>query len=382
MKRTLILPLLSLLLFLSCSKDKASDPNPPGGGGAGQKDIAAIDDRVKSLMSTYQIPGVSIAITKNEKLIYVKSYGQVGKSDNAPVTNKSLFRIASVSKSVTAIGVLKLLEANKLTLDQKVLGPSGILSEYTAAQMDKMDDITVKQLLSHTTGLWPNDGNDPMFKNNSMNHHDLIQWTLNNVPVTKASRGTYQYSNFGYCLLGRVIEKISGKSYEQFIKEQVLTPAGISDMVICGNSLAERKPDEVIYEGQGWDPYAINASRMDSHGGWIASATDLVKLMARVDGSNGTPDILKPATVTIMKTEVKPGSYYGLGWAVGNGNMWHTGAISGTAAEVIHSSTGYSWAVLCNSRSYNSGFDGALDNLLWPIIQNTSTPWQDIDQFK
>jgi CubicO group peptidase (beta-lactamase class C family) len=374
--------LLAIVLLVSCSKSKDdSDPDPVGPGT--QVAIPAIDNAVTAFMTTYQIPGVSIAITKNGKLVYLKSYGKMSATDNTPVTDNSLYRIASVSKPITAVGIMKLLEANKLTLDSKIFGTGSILgNDYPTTQMANLTDITVRHLLHHTVGVWGNDANDPMFKNPAMNHEQLIKWTLDNYPAT-TGRGTYRYSNFGYCLLGRIIEKLSGKTYEQFIKDEVLTPCGISNMSIAGNTLSDRKPNEVIYTGQsGYSPYSYNIPRMDSHGGWIASAKDLAKFMIRVDGFSNKPDILQPATITAMTTRSVPSSNYAAGWGVNNANhWWHTGSLPGTASEIIRANSGFSWVILCNSRSYSSSFDGALDGLLWPVVQNAGTPWQDIDQF-
>ncbi|RYZ47607.1 MAG: class A beta-lactamase-related serine hydrolase, partial [Sphingobacteriales bacterium] len=245
-----------------------------------------------------------------------------------------------------------------------------------------VSDINVRQLLHHTTGAWPNDGNDPMFKQPAYNHSQLIKWTLDTYPNNTA-RGTHKYSNFGYCILGRVIEKLSGKTYEQFIKDEVLAPSGITGMSIGGNTLAERKAGEVLYNGQnGEDPYAYKIARMDSHGGWIASATDLARLMVKVDGFTAKTDILQPATITTMTTRSVPSSNYACGWGVNDAkHWWHTGSLPGTAAEIIRSNNGFNWVVLCNSRSRNANFDSALDGLLWPVITNAATPWQNIDQF-
>lgn len=376
--------LLAIVSLVSCSKSKGdSDPDPDPVGPGTQVAIPAIDNAVTAFMTTYQIPGVSIAITKNGKLVYLKSYGKMSATDNTPVTDNSLYRIASVSKPITAVGIMKLLEANKLTLDSKVFGTGSILgNDYPTTQLANLTDITVRHLLHHTVGVWGNDANDPMFKNPAMNHEQLIKWTLDNYPAT-TGRGTYRYSNFGYCLLGRIIEKLSGKTYEQFIKDEVLTPCGISNMSIAGNTLSDRKPNEVIYTGQsGYSPYSYNIPRMDSHGGWIASAKDLAKFMIRVDGFNNKPDILQPATVTAMTTRSVPSSNYAAGWGVNNANhWWHTGSLPGTASEIIRANSGFNWVILCNSRSYSSGFDGALDGLLWPAVQNAGIPWQDIDQF-
>lgn len=382
MRKILILGIaISITTLISCSKKSGGgdpEPIPP----VTQNDIPAIDNAVKAFMSTYTIPGVSIAITKDNKLVYVKSYGKMSASDNTPITNKSLFRIASVSKPITAVGIMKLLEANKLTLDSKVFGAGSILgNDYPSSNLASVTDLTVRHLLHHTSNAWPNDGNDPMFQQPSFNFNQLIKWTLDNYSAL-GPRGVYRYSNFGYCLLGRIIEKLSGKSYEQFIKDEVLSPSGITTMTLGGNTLADRKANEVIYTGQGgFNPYNMNVTRMDAHGGWIASATDLAKFMVRVDGFSGKPDILQPATITTMTTRSVPSSNYACGWGVNNANhWWHTGGIPGTATEIIRSSTGYCWVILCNSRSNNANFNDALDGLLWPFMTN-ATAWQDIDQF-
>ena len=125
----------------------------------------------------------------------------------------------------------------------------------------------------------------------------------------------------------------------------------------------------------------MNIPRMDAHGGWIASASDLAKFLVHVDGFSNTGDILQPATITTMTTPPSmPG--YAAGWMVNESkHWWHNGSLPGTASEVIRTASGFNMVVLCNSKSYAAGFDDALDNLLWPAVANASTPWQDIDQF-
>jgi len=381
-KKNLWRVLAAAMLFTACKKDNSTgtpDPTPP----VTQKDIAAIDNAVKNFMTTYKIPGVSIAVTKSDNLVYVKSYGQMSAADNTPVTNNNLFRIASVSKPVTAVAIMKLLEAGKLTMDSKVFGTGSILgNDYPSSKLSAVSDLTVRNLLHHTSNLWPNDGNDPMFRQPAYNHQQLITWTLDNYNGT-SSRGVYRYSNFGYCLLGRIIEKLSGKSYEQFVKDEVLKPCGINNMVMGGSTLADRKPNEVLYTGQGgFDPYVYNIPRMDAHGGWLASATDLARFIVKVNGFSGKADILQPSTIATMTTKSVPSSNYASGWGVNSANnWWHTGGLPGTATEIIRSGSGFGWVILCNSRSTSAGFDAAMDNLLWPIINDASTPWQGIDQF-
>ena len=342
-----------------------------------------MDNAVKTFMSTWSVPGMSIAVIHNDTLIYVKSYGKMSATDTNSIKNTSLFRLASVSKQITSVAIMKLLQDGKLTLDSKVFGTGGILgNDYPGTYLSQFTDITIDQLLHHTTGNWPNDGSDPMFEQTSLTQPQLIDWTFNNYP-DRNKRGQYYYSNFGYCILGRVIEKLSGKSYEQYCKDVVLTPSGISDMVIAGNTLAERKPGEVIYTGQsGEDPYNMNVTRMDSHGGWLATATDLARFLAHVDGFPGVADMLTPATITTMTTPSSGNPNYACGWAVNNlNNWWHNGSLPGTITEIVRASNGFCWVMLCNTRSLDSQMDADLDNLLWPAVRDTSTPWEDTDQF-
>ena len=363
---------------------KPTTPTTPTTPTVTQKDIPTIDNAIKKLMSDWNVPGLSLAITRGEKLVYVKAYGQVGVSDTGSVKPTSLFRLASCSKQFTSVGIMKLIEAGKLSMDARVFGSSGILgNDYTGSQLSGLTDITISELLHHTTGNWPNDGTDPMFQQTGYSQTQLIDWVLNTYP-DRGQRGQYYYSNFGYCVLGRVIEKLSGKSYAQYIQDSVLTPCGIKDMVIGGNTLADRKANEVLYYGQSGDgdPYGMNVTRMDSHGGWLATATDLARFLVHVDGFPAKTDILKAATETTMITASTANPNYACGWAVNSlNNWWHNGSLPGTTTEQARLANGFNWVILTNTRTITHDLDNAIDAVLYPFIDDSSTPWQDIDQF-
>ena len=158
-------------------------------------------------------------------------------------------------------------------------------------------------LLTHTSGGWPNDSTDPMFRFDSWDQSKLISWTLENLPLTFPPGQHWAYSNFGYCLLGRVIEQVTGQPYADYVQANILAPCGISDMRIAANKLKERAPNEVEYYGQySEDPYKMNVTRMDSHGGWIATPTDLAIFLDHVAGAPNIPSLLKPETIKIMTT--------------------------------------------------------------------------------
>src|SRR6202012_3927110 len=140
-----------------------------------------------------------------------------------------------------------------------------------------VDQITIDHLLTHTAGGWPNDGRDPATHNPQWSLRALIDWAIHNVALDRTPGTNFAYSNFGYCVLGRVIEHLTGQRYDDFVRQDVLRHSYVTGMAIGGNTLAERQPMEVRYDGQrGEQPYAWNVARTDSYGGWVARPTDLV----------------------------------------------------------------------------------------------------------
>jgi CubicO group peptidase (beta-lactamase class C family) len=198
-----------------------------------------------------------------------------------------------------------------------------------------------------------------MFDRITDNQDALIRWMVANRELGWTPGTEHEYLNFGYLVLGRVIEARSGMPYADYVRQAVLTPCGISNMHIAGNTLADRRPDEVHYypgPGSTSNPYAVLVDRMDAHGGWIASARDLVRFLVRVDGFPTPPDILTSSSIRTMLTPTIATSGYAKGWAVkptaasGQGNYWHLGDIAGTAAFFVRDSDQYCFAVLANSR--------------------------------
>jgi CubicO group peptidase (beta-lactamase class C family) len=217
-----------------------------------------------------------------------------------------------------------------------------------------------------------------MFTNPEMSQADLISWALDHLPPQNPPGKVFAYSNFGYCLLGRVIEKITGQSYSSYVQNRVLGASGIMGMRIAGNPLRERAPEEVIYFGQKSadgqdhydDPYKINVTRMDSHGGWIATPTDLVHFASHVDGFDAGRNILKPETIRTMTTPstIRPG--YARGWNVNAaGHWWHAGDLAGTSAVLVRTASRFCWAALTNKRCGSS--PDALDDLVWEMARKS-----------
>src|SRR3984893_11666639 len=321
-----------------------------------------------AFMETYEVPGLSVAIAIKGKPAYVEAFGVADRDTGEALTPQHRFRIASISKPITSTGIFTLIEAGKLQLDKRVFGPNSILGDdYPwSADESNIEQITIEHLLTHTTGGWGNAANDPMFSNKEMNHRELITWTLKQMPLTVPPGKSFAYSNFGYCVLGRVIEKITGQTYEQYIKDNILKRCGIIDMQIAGNTLMDRAINEVkYYSPNGGDPYGMNVARMDSHGGWIATASDLTNFFVHIDGFKDTEQLLADDTLRIMSTPSVANPRYAKGFFLNSGNWWHSGLLDGTTTISVRTRGDFCWSEFTNTRSRVDGMTRSLDLLVW-----------------
>ena len=174
------------------------------------------------------------------------------------------------------------------------------------------------------------------------------------------------------------------------VKQTILHPLGIYDMHLGKNLLADKMEREGEYIGEGysnlsiygdgsyvpWEYGGFNLEAFDAHGGWIATARDMAKLLVGIDGFSTFPDILSPASIALMTTPSANNSNYALGWSVNQfNNWWHTGAVDGTASEWVRASGGYTWAIILNKRitsSQANAFWTAIDNLGWNCLSGTT----------
>ena len=331
---------------------------------------AAMAASARAFMRTYAVPGFSVAVGHAGALIYQDAFGLADRDKGEPLTPQHLFRIASLSKPITSVAIFSLIEQGRLHLGDRIFGPGGVLGTDFGRPPyhPQVDQITLEHLLTHTGGGWSKDHDDPMFMNAGMNHAQLIGWVLRNRPLDHPPGQSFAYSNFGYCVLGRVIEKVSRQGYAAFVGDAVLKRCGVADMTIAGNTLAQRRRGEVAYYGQGNDnPYGMNVARMDSHGGWIARPADLVQFAMHVDGLSA-PNILKPDTIRSMTTASSADAGYAKGWAVNKaGNWWHDGSLPGTSTIMVRTHSGFCWAAFINTRRADSALDGDLDRLIWSM---------------
>jgi CubicO group peptidase (beta-lactamase class C family) len=330
-----------------------------------------------AFMRKFDVPGLSVAIAREGRLVYEIPFGESNRESHDRLTVSNLFRIASVTKPITATSIFMLMERGKLQQHDRVFGPGGVLGTRfgTVPYQKWVEEITVDHLLTHTCGGWDNSSDDPMFENPGMDHAQLITWTLDTKALKNPPGTHYAYSNFGYCVLGRVIEQITGRTYRDFVDEEILGRCGVRNMRISGNTREDRVPEEVIYYGQdGENPYDMNVTRMDAHGGWLATPRDLVLFLNHVDGFKSTPSLLKPETLKAMTTPSPVNSSYARGWFVNRApNWWHGGSLPGTTTIMVRTASGFCWAALTNTRTLGEpGMGLALDNLVWDMVGQVS----------
>lgn len=335
----------------------------------------------REFMKQFHVPGMSVAISRHGQLVYEHQFGMADPANAQQVVPASLFRIASVSKPITSVTIFSLVEQGKLRLYDKVFGPGAILDTKFGKPPYRqyVADLTVDHLLTHTAGGWQNDSTDPMFQHNGWDHDKLIAWAIKELPLTSPPGERWAYSNFGYCVLGRVIEQVTGQPYADYVRRNILSRCGVTDMRIAGNKQHDRAPNEVVYTGQfGDDPYNMNVNRMDSHGGWIATATDLVRFLDGVTGAGDATALLNRGSIRTMTTpppasDQKAQVRYARGWNVrdnGLGNWWHNGSLPGTTTIMVRTASGLSWAALTNTRSQPSNeMDVALDQMMWGMAR-------------
>lgn len=345
------------------ARETEAQPKPTGA------ELRTIADFAQQFMDKHKMPGLSVAIARHGQFVYRAGFGYADKAAGQPVSSAHLFRIASVTKPVTSVALFTLIEKGRLKLDDGVFGAEGVLGfDYGDSYPERVSRITVHHLLTHTAGGWANDGNDPMFRNPKMNHKELITWAVRNQPLKNEPGQHYAYSNFGYCILGRILEKVSGESYAAYVRQAVLKLCGIQDMQLAGNTLAQRAPKEVLYYDRNEDPYSMNVTRMDSHGGWIGTPSDLVQFALHVDGFDTTPNILRPETIRTMTTNSAANKGYACGWCVNKAhNYWHNGSLPGVTTILVRTASGLCWAAFANARS--EGANLAIDQMMWNLVK-------------
>lgn len=354
-------------------------------------ELEGLDRKVNRFMNRWHIKGVSLAVMRNDSLLYAKGYGWADEEEGMTMGPGNIMRVASVSKLVTATGIMVLQDRDSLSIKDKVFGPGGILDDPFYNDLIKCDrnyqKITVEHLLRHQAGF----RRDPLFSSLDV----MNQMRLDHTPTKEdffslvLSRklrwvpGTSQrYSNFGYLLLSEIIERTSGMPYEDFIRKEVLAPAGCYDMHIAGTYYEDRRPNEVRYythEGDGKYIEEYNGSGrmvercyggtnlplLSGAGAWCASPAEIARLVASIDGDPLIKDIVSEDSFNQMIEYFDPDTF-SLGWndTTPEKGWSRTGTLAGTSALVKRFPDGECWILVTNTSTYKGpGFTKFTDAL-------------------
>ena len=374
---------------------------------------------MQALIGRWDIPGASLALAKDGRLVLAKGYGWADKEKSLALGPQTLFRMGSINKTLTAVLLLKLVEEGKLTLDHPVLPileKSGVRPSSIGDPRSK--NMTVRHLLQHTAGFDREISGDPFFQP----HLGQIARRQKTEPVSceaiikdalesKLDFGPgerFAYSNTGYCMLGKVIEAITGEPYAQWAGKQILLPV-IGKNFQAGASLASVAGETKYhpYPGERWQPGApglphgpvpapygsYSIENMQALGAWIATPVDVVKFFLAIDGARG-PGLLSPASMRAMLEAPVYASgptplrrYYGIGVNVTKSasgvNWWHGGNQPGVQTLALRAGQGYTWVVAFNSRPEprrRADFLRDFEQSLWDAVHSVAH-WPEGDLF-
>jgi N-acyl-D-amino-acid deacylase len=371
--------------------------------------LDGIDRAVERVMREHEIPGASLAVARGGKLVLTRGYGWADREAREPVRPQTLFALASVSKCLTAATILKLVDTGRLDLEASAFGVLSGLSPLPGEREDpRVPFITIRQLLIHAGGWDRRKSGDPngfsarvaarMNAPLPISPRQLARYMLGR-PLDFDPGAESQYSNFGYIVLGLVIEKVTGRPYEEAVRATTLCAMELSRVVLDH----ERGRGYRAGEAHRYGPRGA-LDREGGHlpitmasGGWLAAPTDMVRFLTALNGARGRAflsDRMRFAMTAAPPAPIEPranGSYPGLGWdqvrSTPQGASYQKhGGLFGVHAFLKHAADGTDWAFCCNGGA--GGEDGERGSVLPAAVKSIEdamhevTKWPAIDLFE
>ena len=355
---------LSVFLFGLAQSVTPAQPavekeHPPVTGKAVPR-MKQLDHVMQEILHTYRIPGASLAVAKEGRLVFARGYGWADVENNRAVRQASRFNLASCSKPITAAAVLKLVDQGKLRLDDKVFVLLNDIKPLLRAKVDpRIREITIRQLLHHAGGLVRGHGPLP----------DIARRLQVELPITVAQATAFnlgkpllfdpgretKYSNLGFLVLRLVVEHASGQDYETFTAEHVLKPMGIRNAHL--DRLEGYWPNEA-HRYVGGKCHPGGHGQLKGGGCWVLSTVDAMRFLTALDGSRGeralSPRLYQQMLAPLPSLGAKPGKRHnGLGWDIversSKGILYSkNGGVAGIATWMEHLPNGVCWAVFFN----------------------------------
>lgn len=324
--------------------------------GFAQLSPSEIDDLVNRTLKTFDVPGISVLVLKDNKIVHAKGYGVRSLNSKLPVNENTLFGIASNSKAITAAALGILMEEGKLTWDSKV---TDFIPEFKMYDPYVTAEFTIRDLLTHRSGLGLGAG-DLMFwpDQNDFTKADIIH-NLRYLKPVSSFRSKYDYDNLLYIIAGEIVARASGLSWEEFIQKRIFMPLDIST---SAPSFKRLKDTSNVIDPHFYVDGKLKVVRRDwsenanAAGGIYASTVDMAKwvncllnggkygmnLEKRLFLEKTLGEMWKPQTILNVAS---PGPYntnfsaYGLGWVLtdikGHKQVSHTGGLAGIVTQTV-----------------------------------------------
>lgn len=296
---------------------------------------AAIDALVRRQMDEQHIPGLSLAVTVDNELIFTKGYGLANVETQSPALAESVYEVASLTKQFTAMAILLLAEDGKLSLDD-------LLSRHFPESPPEWSHTTVRHLLTHTSGIPDyDDAGHPLDPHREYKEDELVKLAAS-LPLKFQPGVRWSYSNTGYVLLGILVHRLSGKEYGDFLRERIFSRLhmGSTRLVSDSDIVPYRASGYELEDGhlrnQGWaDPTTLATG----DGGIISSAVDLAKWEAGIQSGALVPPARWKAAFTPVTLNSGKTFPYGFGWFIReqNGSPYyeHSGHLQGFASHIL-----------------------------------------------
>ena len=361
---------------------------------------------VNRFINRNELRGAAIAVIKDEQLVYTQGYG-IANDEHEKVTPGHLFRVASISKLITAIAIMKLVEDGRLSLSDKVFGPNAIINDsiFNKVIDRRLYSVTVQNLLAHSGG-WTQRYGDPAF--NSLyiakkvgdtapaNINSYLKFVANR-RLAYAPGSMVSYSNIGYMFLGELIERVTGRDYEVFVRDEILLPNNIIDMHLGSSLMQGKLENEVQYyeqrgsmkvpafDGSGnFVPRSYGGNPIEllgAAGGWVCSPVELARLLALIDGSPYIRDILSASSLGKMSDNTYAKGPLGWRSATRDGVCTRTGSMSGTSAMLKKNKNGLSWIFISNTSSWKGPNFSRDIRIFMDRLTNKIKEWPELDLF-
>ncbi len=371
--------ILAFLIFIFCISCNSTQQKDEGKIEFSNHVYPQIDSICNSFIAAGNIVGFSVAIAHHGKNIFAKGYGLANLESKIPATEKTIYPIASISKFITAVSTMKLVEAAKISLEDKVIS---YFSDFP--RRPNMDEITIEHLLRHQSGLADHeDWFDSIYINERRVFTSAEFFQFIDQPLFFRPGSHYSYSNSGYAVLSMILEKVTGLTFHDMITEYIGKPTNIQSLGMWPQMWSKQQAS-MGYELNGEEvdtSFHMMTRAMKGDGGLSASVEDLVKFAdALVEGKlitqNGLDKMISPTDLGSFTIDYGLGLKFG---KIGDHNTWgHSGGYKGTGWAILahYPESGYTFATAMNT-NYSPEEAWTIRHKIMPLLLGIPIPEMD-----